>query len=144
MASSLASWCVGEPMAATIGRRGDPFLVYLRQAIDLIHLTFLIRCRENHITPTGLRVTLPLRAPGVHRIIRRTELALLRLLIREVRCKKVKSEESGVLGEEIRTLVNAEQWNRLKAWCSSTMEKISLDTKANRFRSMIAYRPNNT
>ena len=95
------------------------------------HLMLLIRCRENHITPTGLRVTLPLRAPGVHRIIRRTELALLRLLIREVCYKKVKSEkESGVLSEEIRTLVNAEQWNWLKAWCSSTMEKISLDTKA--------------
>ena len=95
------------------------------------HLTFLIRCRENHITPTSIRVTLPLRAPGVHRIIGCTELALLCLLIHKVCYKKVKTEkESGVLGEEIKTLVNAEQWNRLEAWCSSTMEMIGLDTKA--------------
>ena len=45
--------------------------------------------------------------------------------------KKVKTEkESRILSEEIRTLVNEEQWNQLEAWCCSTMEKICLDSKA--------------
>ena len=95
------------------------------------HLTFLICCRENHITPTGLKVYLPLRSPGVYKIARRTELALLRLLIRDTRHKKAKSEkEINTLSEEIKTLVKTEQWAELETWCSSTTEKIGSDTKA--------------
>ena len=83
-----------------------------------------------------LRISLPLRSPGIHKIVRCTERALLRLLIRNVRHKNVHhkkakiDKESEILGEETRALVNAEQWSRLEAWCNSTTENIGLDTKA--------------
>ena len=90
------------------------------------HLTFLIRCRENKITPTGLKVTLPLRSPGVHKIARRTELALLR----DVRYKKVMNEKGiADYNEQVRALVGEDKWKQLKTWCSSTTETVHLETK---------------
>ena len=112
-------------------------LVYrLKHAQDKLarlknHLTFLIRCRENKITPSGLRVTLPLRSPSVHKIARCTELALLRQLIRDIHYKKAMIEkEIDTFGGEIRTLVDDNKWRQLETWCKSTTEMISLDTKA--------------
>ena len=117
--------------------RATEKLVYrLKHAQDKLarlknHLTFLIRCRENKITPSGLRVTLPLRSPGVHKIARCTELALLRQLIRDIHYKKAMIEkEIDTFGGEIRTLVDDNKWRQLETWCKSTTEMISLDTKA--------------
>ena len=39
-------------------------------------------------------------------------------------------KEVKALGEETKALLNAEQWNQLNTWCSSTAERVSLDTKA--------------
>ena len=78
-----------------------------------------------------LRISLPLRSPGIHKIVRCTERVLLRLLICDVHHKKAKiDKESEILGEETRALVNAEQWSRLEAWCNITTQNIGLDTKA--------------
>ena len=57
------------------------------------HLTFLLRCRDNHVIPNGLRVTLPAKLHNRKKseeITRRASEALLRALISVMRTKKVR------------------------------------------------------
>ena len=49
------------------------------------HLTFLIRCRNQGITPKGLRLYLPLQTTETNTLKARTERALVRIAITETR-----------------------------------------------------------
>ena len=95
------------------------------------HLTFLLRCKENGITPDGLRVSLPLSSWGTQRIAKRTVAALLRLLIRDIRTKKVRiTEEANACSEKIRALVDVDKWEMLESWCASAAETSYTETKS--------------
>ena len=88
------------------------------------HLTFLLRCKENGITPDGLRVSLSLSSRGTQRIAKRTEASLLHLRIRNIRTKKEKiAEEAKACSEKIQALVDAGKWEKLKSWWASAAEK---------------------
>ena len=95
------------------------------------HLTFLLRCKENGITPDGLRVSLPLSSRGTQRIAKRTEAALLCLLIRDIRTKKVRiAGEANTCSEKIRALVDVDKWEMLESWCASAAETSYTETKS--------------
>lgn len=57
-------------------------------AIYKNHLTFLVRCQKNGVIPKGLEVRMPITSPGSQRIANRTNKAILKEAIIEVRPKR--------------------------------------------------------
>ena len=97
------------------------------------HLTFLIRCRDHHFIPNGLRVTLPVKLINQKKLIeiaRRTSRALLCALISDVRTRKVQIEsEINTYTTQLQGLTSAEQWMQIKDWCTNAEKEAALTTK---------------
>ncbi len=85
--------------------------------------------------PRGLRVKLPLRSRNIQKIADRTNLAVLRQLIRDNREKKVRIEKLIHTCEStLRNAVTENQWSRLQIWANASATKVADTTKARQIK----------
>ena len=102
------------------------------------HLTFLIRCQNNHLIPKGLRVRIPTKSisfQSSQRIARRTSESLLRQLIRDTRIQKVRmNREIDTYIEQLGEKMTPEQLERIKQWCELAAEEVARVTKTRQIK----------
>ena len=99
------------------------------------HLTFLIRCRENHVIPKGLSVTLPLASKSSLQIEHQTSLALLRQLIRDNRSKKVRiSRDINTYTQQLAEVTTEEQRSQILEWCTAAATSVAAATKSRQIK----------
>ena len=94
------------------------------------HLTFLLRCRKNHLIPNGLQVKLPVQSQKSDRIVQRTSEALCRERIAEARATKVRIERRiDTLRCQLTNSLDEEQWKQLDTLCNCAEQKTFTTTK---------------
>ena len=99
------------------------------------HLTFLIRCRNQGITPKGLRLYLPLQTTETNALKARTERALVRIAITETRRnrRRLLAQVNGLKHDLQRTTATAD-FSFVLGLVEQEKTKTDYETKARQIR----------
>ena len=98
-----------------------------------VHLTLLIRYRNNGLIPNGLWVSLP-SSTTRGSPLRKASVSLLHALISDIRTKRARMElEINTYTAQLWKLTCEEQVTRIMKWCSKTAEKTSLETRDQKY-----------
>lgn len=90
------------------------------------HLTFLVKCRNNSITPKGLRISTSIHSTKATIIVKKSNQALLHKRIKHVQKTKVifTKLEADTERELSSMKVNKEQLEKLKLWAEQDVNCI--------------------
>lgn len=99
-------------------------------AIYKNHLTFLVRCQKNGVIPKGLEVWMPITSPGSQRIANRTNKAILKEAIIEVRPKRRRIQQDiDQITMCLNNNITYTQWNELDRFCKKRESQVVSTTK---------------